>query len=189
MIRAIIFLGNPGPEYAITRHNAAWCLLDTLPEAQGTWQRKFHGLHMQVAMAGATRSLLKPLTFMNRSGDSVGALVAFYRFDPESILVVHDDVEMNFGCIGWKRGGGLGGHNGLKSITATLQTSDYFRLRIGVSRPSVGTVSSHVLGRFSDGEQARLPEVWRRAGDVLAHALEVADPLALESTYRKICVF
>jgi len=135
-LRLIVGLGNPGAEYTETRHNAGFWFCERLARDLGvTLSRaaRFHGL------AGNSRSdnlwLLQPHTFMNRSGQSVGALMRFYRIEPAQMLVVHDELDLPPGQMRLKFGGGLGGHNGLKDITAHLGTQDYWRLRIGIGHP------------------------------------------------------
>ncbi len=134
--RLIVGLGNPGAEYTETRHNAGFWFSVRLAERLGihlTRESRFHGL------AGYARSedvwLLLPQTFMNRSGQSVGALARFYRIAPQDMLVVHDELDIPPGQLRLKFGGGLGGHNGLKDITAHMATQDYWRLRIGIGHP------------------------------------------------------
>ncbi|MFA7268304.1 MAG: aminoacyl-tRNA hydrolase [Sterolibacterium sp.] len=134
--RLIVGLGNPGAEYAKTRHNAGFWFCERLAQTLGialAQESRFHGL------VGHSRSegiwLLLPLTFMNRSGQAVRALMHFYRLEPQEMLVVHDDLDLPPGALRLKFGGGLGGHNGLKDITAHLGTQDYWRLRIGIGHP------------------------------------------------------
>jgi PTH1 family peptidyl-tRNA hydrolase len=184
----VAFLGNPGTQYERTRHNAAWRLLFELERRwYPSWQRKFNGRYAQVdlspppgASAGggsphggrATRAvLLVPETFMNKSGESVQPCARFFRFEPPSIVVVHDDTEIDFGFIGLKFGGGLGGNNGLKSTAERLGTRDFYRLRIGISRPRRGSLSSHVLGKFTPEEESELPTVLEEAARLLETAL------------------
>lgn len=180
-----VFLGNPGKQYAKTRHNVAWRLLESLePRWAPGWQQKFNGRFAQISpVAGAAGGaggggtsarggvvLLVPETFMNKSGDSVQPCARYFRIPPERIIVVHDDTEISFGEIGLKRGGGLGGNNGLKSTAERLGSRDFYRLRIGVSRPRHGSLSSHVLGKFTAEEEAELDHVLRAAGDLLEEA-------------------
>ncbi|MCM2289299.1 MAG: aminoacyl-tRNA hydrolase [Sulfuritalea sp.] len=135
-MRLIVGLGNPGTEYAETRHNAGFWLCERLARELGvnlSRESRFHGF------AGQARAeslwLLLPQTFMNRCGQSVRALMQFYRIEPAEILVLHDELDLPPGQMRLKFGGGLGGHNGLKDITAHLGTQDYWRLRIGIGHP------------------------------------------------------
>ncbi|MEW5771683.1 MAG: aminoacyl-tRNA hydrolase [Pseudomonadota bacterium] len=135
-IRLVVGLGNPGNEYAETRHNAGFWLCERLASELGASfsnESRFHG---RVANArGAGVWLIMPQTFMNRSGQAVGALARFHRIAPAEILVLHDELDIPPGQLRLKFGGGLGGHNGLKDITAHLGTQDYWRLRIGIGHP------------------------------------------------------
>jgi PTH1 family peptidyl-tRNA hydrolase len=135
-LRLVVGLGNPGAEYAETRHNAGFWFCERLAHELGVTlarESRFHGF------VGSARSqnlwLLLPMTFMNRSGQAVGALARFYRIEPAEILVVHDELDLPPGQLRLKFGGGLGGHNGLKDITAHLGSQDYWRLRIGIGHP------------------------------------------------------
>ncbi len=135
-IRLIVGLGNPGREYADTRHNAGFWFCERLAERLGvslSVESRFHGLVGHGRQQGVW--LLLPQTFMNRSGQAVGALARFHRIPPAEILVVHDELDIPPGQLRLKFGGGLGGHNGLKDITAHLGTQDYWRLRIGIGHP------------------------------------------------------
>ncbi|MDE2609244.1 MAG: aminoacyl-tRNA hydrolase [Burkholderiales bacterium] len=138
MIKLIVGLGNPGAEYASTRHNAGFWFVDALAQDAGTALRaeaRFHGLAVRARLAGAEVWLLEPQTFMNRSGLAVVSLARFYKILPDEILVVHDELDLPPGTIKLKRGGGSGGHNGLKDISAHLSTPEYWRLRIGIGHP------------------------------------------------------
>lgn len=190
-LKLVVFLGNPGRQYERTRHNAGWLVLDAFPLATGlAWQTKFKGSWAKVgtgklgsgaaaggAAAGGAAApgsviLLKPETMMNLSGESVQAAARFFRVEPGEILVVHDDVELPFGTVASRRGGGLAGHNGLKSIVNRIGSRDFWRLRIGVGRPAHGELRGHVLGRFSADEQAMLPAVLDAASELLSSLLE-----------------
>jgi len=171
VIRLAVFLGNPGPEYTRTRHNAAWMLAESLSFAESiVWQRKFKGMF---GSAGSGLLLLKPETFMNLSGESVGACAQFYRIEPNELLVVHDDVELPFGTALARAGGGLGGHNGLRDIARVLGSRDFLRFRVGISRPTRGDVASYVLSRFTPEEERELPVFLQRAAGELEAVLGV----------------
>jgi PTH1 family peptidyl-tRNA hydrolase len=137
-IRLIVGLGNPGPEYEQTRHNAGFWLVDNLANAAArglTRETRFHALAAKTSISGQEIWLLEPQTYMNRSGQSVGALARFYKIAPDEVLVVHDELDLPPGAAKIKKGGSSGGHNGLKDITAALGTQDYWRLRIGIGHP------------------------------------------------------
>ena len=161
----IVFLGNPGVQYKHTRHNAGWMVCDALTAKNGigqTWTTKFHSLYLKEG----NLILLKPQTFMNESGIAVQEAAKFYGISPDSILIVHDDIELPFGTVKMQLGGGLGGHNGLKSIKTHLGTECFCRLRIGVGRPPAPiSVADFVLGRFSPQEEASLSKVLEQAVD------------------------
>ena len=145
-------LGNPGREYAATRHNIGWLVVDELARRHGGSSRsKFSGQLAEVRLEGLRLALLKPETYMNESGRSIGAAVRFFKVDPGSLLVVHDDVDLEEGRLQARLGGGLAGHNGLRSIAQALGSQDFLRLRIGVSRPGRGdrrSVADYVLTQF-----------------------------------------
>lgn len=155
-IAAIVGLGNPGAEYAGTRHNAGFWLLDRLAASAGglRQQSRFSALAGEVHLAGQRVWLLAPQTYMNRSGDSVAAFARYYRLQPHQLLVVHDDLDLAPGTVRLKRGGGDGGHNGLVDVTAKLGSPDYVRLRIGIGHPgSARQVVSYVLRKPSSEER------------------------------------
>jgi PTH1 family peptidyl-tRNA hydrolase len=137
-LRLIVGLGNPGAEYAETRHNAGFWLCERLARELGASfarESRYHGLVAKARIAGSDIWLLMPQNFMNRSGQAVRALTQFYRIEPAEMLVLHDELDLPPGQMRLKFGGGLGGHNGLKDITAHLGTQDYWRLRIGIGHP------------------------------------------------------
>ncbi|WP_431306272.1 aminoacyl-tRNA hydrolase [Sulfuricystis multivorans] len=137
-MRLVVGLGNPGPDYLETRHNAGFWFCERLARELGVpfaREARFHGLIAKRRVGSADFFLLKPQTFMNRSGLSVQAVLHFYRIEPAEMLVVHDELDLPPGQLRLKFGGGLGGHNGLKDITSHLGTQDYWRLRIGIGHP------------------------------------------------------
>ena len=158
MIRLMVFLGNKGIEYERTRHNSAWLFFHHISPELGpiSWQEKFHGTWGKASFASQQMMVLKPSTYMNESGKSVGAMSRFFSLDPKQILVVHDDLELPFLVTRLQLGGGLGGHNGLRSIKEHVGSTDFYRLRIGIGRPVRQTVSSYVLSRFSVEEEPSL---------------------------------
>ncbi len=153
-------LGNPGREYERTRHNVGWLVLDELARRHGgSWRSKFSGSLAEVRLGDARLALLKPETYMNESGRSVGAAARFFTVPPESLLVVHDDVDLEPGRLQARRGGGLAGHNGLRSLAQHLGTQEFMRLRIGVGRPGRGdprSVSDWVLSAFAAEENVEV---------------------------------
>jgi peptidyl-tRNA hydrolase, PTH1 family len=144
-IRLIVGLGNPGPEYEQTRHNAGFWLVDNLAGNALAREARFNALVAKVNIAGQPVWLLEPQTFMNRSGQSVGALANFYKIPPDDILVAHDELDLPPGAAKIKKGGSSGGHNGLKDITAALGTQDYWRLRIGIGHPRTLSLQQQVV--------------------------------------------
>ena len=172
MIKLVTFLGNPGNEYTSTRHNVGWMVADEFAPLTGAnWQKKFKGVFCQTSISGQKIYFLKPQTFMNLSGESVQAAMQFFKIKQEELLVVHDEIELDFGVIGLKKGGGLGGHNGLRSIEKQIGTRDFYRLRIGVSRPTHGNVASYVLSKFSSDEQEWLPALLEKSASLLEDCL------------------
>jgi PTH1 family peptidyl-tRNA hydrolase len=146
-------LGNPGPEYADTRHNVGFMVADELARRHGgSWRAKFSGDLAEMRLDGLRLALLKPQTYMNESGRSVGSAVRFFKVEPETLLVVHDEVDLEPGRLQARLGGGLAGHNGLRSVAQQLGTGDFARLRIGVGRPERGDprpVADFVLSPFA----------------------------------------
>ena len=168
MIKLIAALGNPGPEYLSSRHNSAWQLIEYLSFFEELkWQEKFNGSMTDFKIGGEKIHIILPKTFMNRSGISLAAAAKFYKIIPDEILVIHDDLELNFGIVGFKYGGGLGGHNGLRSVTSSLGTRDYNRFRIGISRPVHNDITSYVLGKFNKEEQEDLPFLLSESASLL----------------------
>jgi PTH1 family peptidyl-tRNA hydrolase len=145
-------LGNPGREYARTRHNAGWMVVDELARRlDASFRSKFSGKLAEARLDQARLALLEPETFMNESGRSIGAAARYFKVPAGSLLVVHDDVDLEPGRLQARLGGGLAGHNGLRSIAEALGTQDFLRLRIGVGRPGRGdrrSVADYVLSPF-----------------------------------------
>lgn len=164
----IVGLGNPGADYAKTRHNAGFLLVEKLASQwKSAWknERKFQARVSRTERNGKMILLAEPQTFMNLSGESVGALVRFYHLPPERILVVVDDADLPLGEIRLRPGGGAGGHHGLESVMQHLGSREYARLRIGIGRKDESRqITGHVLGRFSVKENALLEKVLERAG-------------------------
>ena len=205
MIKLVAFLGNYGKEYEKTRHNVSWYFEDSLPFANKlSWQSKFKGEIASFTPAELAQwacdtkicskkdgspvlvpeevpahiYFLKPMTYMNLSGDSIIEVANFYKIKPEEILVVHDELELEPGFVSWKWSGGLGGHNGLRSTKAVLNTPDFFRLRFGIGRPSkenIG-VADWVLSKFTPEQQEIMQNVFSQTNLLLVKALLSKDP-------------
>ncbi len=173
--RLIVGLGNPGRDYEETRHNAGFWFCARLAQAWGAplaMEARFHGI---VGKSARNVWMLLPQTFMNRSGQAVGALARFHRIEPAEILVVHDELDIPPGQLRLKFGGGMGGHNGLKDITSHLGTQDYWRLRIGIGHPGDrNEVVNYVLKPPRREEQAEIDAAIERALD-LVPLIEKAD--------------
>jgi peptidyl-tRNA hydrolase, PTH1 family len=148
----VVGLGNPGREYAETRHNVGFMVAEELARRTGgSWRGKFSGELAEVRLDGMRLALLRPQTFMNESGRSVAAAVRFFKVEPEDLLVVHDEVDLDPGRLQVRLGGGLAGHNGLRSVAQQVGSPDFARLRIGVGRPERGDprpVADFVLSEF-----------------------------------------
>lgn len=161
-IQLIAGLGNPGPEYAATRHNAGFWWLETLAHQWGVQlahSRDFHGFTGSPLQQGHKVWLLQPTIFMNRSGQSVAALARFYKIPPENILVVHDELDLDPGQVKLKQGGGHAGHNGLRDIDAQLGSKNYWRLRLGIGHPgNKSEVTSWVLKKAPSDQQQAIEE-------------------------------
>ena len=174
----VVGLGNPGREYAGHRHNVGWMVVEELARRHGaSWRGKFNGQVAELRLDGHRVALLKPETFMNESGRSVGAAARFFKLEPDAILVVHDEIDLDRGRLQARLGGGLAGHNGLRSIAAHLKTPDFLRLRVGVGRPGRGDPrkpADYVLSNF-DAEDDR-EDLVARAAD----AVETLDAGGLE---------
>ncbi|MGH3057637.1 MAG: aminoacyl-tRNA hydrolase [Gaiellaceae bacterium] len=162
-------LGNPGREYAATRHNVGFLVCDELARRHGgSFRGKFSGELAEVRVDGARVALLKPQTYMNESGRSVGAAARFFKLEPEQLLVVHDEADLDLGRLQARAGGGLAGHNGLRSVAQHVRTQEFLRLRVGVGRPERGDprpVADFVLAPFSP--EADVEALVARAADAV----------------------
>ena len=166
----LVGLGNPGREYKLTRHNAGFLLLDHLAAEAGVafTRLQFKALVTTARLEGHKLILAKPQTYMNLSGQAVGALMKFYKLPPEALLVAYDDVDLPFGTLRMRPKGGAGGHKGMKSIIARLGTQNFPRLRIGIGRPPGRMdAADYVLQRFSADEQAALPAIFDRGVEAI----------------------
>jgi PTH1 family peptidyl-tRNA hydrolase len=177
-------LGNPGREYAGNRHNVGHLVVDELARRHGgSWRSKFDGQLAEIRVDGHKLALLKPETFMNDSGRSVGAALRFYKLEPDDLLVVHDEGDLEVGRLQARLGGGLGGHNGLRSIVQHIGTPDFLRLRVGVGRPGRGDprpLADYVLSDFQPHDDR--DALVARAAD----AVEALDAEGLESAQRQV---
>ena len=186
-VKLAVGLGNPGGQYQATRHNAGYWWLDALArQYAGTFATaaKFQGLTAEVRIHGTSVRLLKPVTFMNHSGRSVAALARFYRIPVTSVLIVHDEIDLPAGQVRLKRGGGDGGHRGLRDIIPTIG-ADFLRLRIGVGRPAHREdVVGYVLKQPRAEEQAAIEMGLERALDQAAAIFSGDTKLAMNSLHR-----
>jgi PTH1 family peptidyl-tRNA hydrolase len=156
-LKLIVGLGNPGSKYEFTRHNAGFLVVDKLSEVYkaDSWSSKFDAQFAKAVIEGEASLLVKPMTFMNLSGRSVAQFVRFYKIPVEDIVVLHDDIDVPFGKVKARQGGGHGGHNGIRSLMSELGQSAFQRVKLGVGRPAKvedGDVVNWVLKRFSDAE-------------------------------------
>ncbi len=188
-IELIVGLGNPGSEYAQTRHNVGFWLLDELSKMSGATfqpQSKFFGETARLKTDDHDSWLLKPTTFMNRSGQSVGAVASFYRIPVEGILVVHDDLDLDTGMVRLKEGGGHGGHNGLRDITTRFSSDKYLRLRIGIGHPGSGSdVSKYVLNRPTASEEMEIQNAIARSLEAMPDILSGNLQKVMNELHRK----
>ena len=216
MIQLVVFLGNYGSEYSKTRHNVAWQFLDSLPfSSRFSWQQKFKGEFLSFSReelsslfceskilcakdgspvkvsdnAPPKVYFLKPLTYMNNSGLSAIELASFFKIKPEEILVVHDELEMALGFVSLKFSGGLGGHNGLRSMKSVFNTPDFWRLRFGLSKPSGVDIADYVLSPFSQDERIVLDTVFTQTHNLFAEILLSSSPEKLLQNWskKKLC--
>jgi PTH1 family peptidyl-tRNA hydrolase len=181
-IQLIVGLGNPGAQYEQTRHNAGFWFVDAIARrhnGQLKSENKFHGEACKVRVDGEELWLLKPMTFMNKSGQAIAALARFYKIPPEGILVAHDELDLPPGDIRLKTGGGHGGHNGLRDTINQLGGSrDFQRLRIGIGHPGHSSqVTGYVLGKAPADEQREMEAAIDRALQVM--------PLAIDGELQK----
>lgn len=179
-IQLIVGLGNPGPEYEATRHNAGFWWIDEICRSHGVTlaaESKFFGRVGRLKINGRECWLLQPSTFMNASGRSVAALARFYRIAPHNILVVHDELDLSPGVAKLKRAGGNGGHNGLKDISAQLGTPDYWRMRVGIGHPGEKNAVVNFVLKPPGKEEAKQIE------DIIFQSAKLL-PMLLEGSYE-----
>jgi PTH1 family peptidyl-tRNA hydrolase len=179
----VVGLGNPGREYARNRHNVGAMVADELARRhRGSWRGKFSGQLAEIRLDDHKVALLKPETYMNESGRAVRAAADFFKLAPDAVLVVHDEGDLDLGRLQARVGGGLAGHNGLRSIAQHLKTQDFLRLRIGVGRPGRGDprpLADYVLSDFEPADDAEA--IVARAAD----AVETLDTEGLEKTQQR----
>ena len=175
-MKMIVGLGNPGNEYAGTRHNVGWMLVDALAEHLGIneWRSREKGMVAEGRIGSEKILLVKPLTYMNNSGECVGPLMRWYKLEPEDIMAAHDDMDIPIGTIGIRKKGSAGGHNGIKSLLSHIGSENFGRLRIGIGRPQPGwSVINHVLAKFNDQEQEKI-------GDAIKQLIPAVECMVLE---------
>ena len=174
----VVGLGNPGREHVRNRHNVGWMVVEELARRHGAaWRAKFNGRIAELRLDGHRVALLKPETYMNESGRSVAAAARFFKVEPDAVLVVHDEGDLDLGRLQARKGGGLAGHNGLRSIVQHLGTDDFLRLRVGVGRPDRGdrrSLADYLLSDFDPHDNAET--IVTRAAD----AVEALDAEGLE---------
>ena len=164
-MKLIVGLGNPGKQYDQTRHNIGFIVIDELVHRFqiALDQTKFKGIYGSTIINGEKIFLLKPLTYMNLSGESIGAFMDYFQMDLEDLLVIYDDLDLPVGKIRLRQKGSAGGHNGIKSAIAHLGTQQFNRIRVGINRPSNGmAIADYVLGRFAKDEQEMIKEAVNR---------------------------
>lgn len=175
-MKMIVGLGNPGNEYAGTRHNVGWMLVDALAEHLGIneWRSLEKGMVAEGRIGSEKILLVKPLTYMNNSGECVGPLMRWYKLEPEDIMAAHDDMDIPIGTIRIRKKGSAGGHNGIKSLLSHIGSENFGRLRIGIGRPQSGwSVINHVLAKFNDQEQEKI-------GDAIKQLIPAVECMVLE---------
>jgi PTH1 family peptidyl-tRNA hydrolase len=184
-MKLVVGLGNPGNQYRYHRHNVGFMALDALHDRHlgSEWREKNSGLLARAIIAGRDVALLKPQSFMNLSGRAVLKTVQSMGLKPAEILVVHDELELPFAELRAKQGGGHGGHNGLRDITASIG-AEYARLRIGIGRPAAGPVDAYVLSGFNKEEGAALDALLARAAEVIELAVGQGIQAAIDLTTK-----
>ena len=212
MLQLAVFLGNPGSQYRLNRHNAPWMLAEELPFFPDLdWQKKFKGLYASIDGARLSTELaadvpgkihfLKPQTYMNLSGESAQAAAAFFKIGLEDIIVIHDEIELPLGTLSLKFSGGLGGHNGLRSMKSVFGSAEFWRLRVGIGRPDgrlpgkggnpessrTAGIAGWVLSDFTDDEIEALTPAFNTGAGLLVQALTAEPKLLLPEWSKKNC--
>ena len=180
-------LGNPGPTYQWTRHNAGFLFLDHLAHLENISisKKTFSGFSGEWNFAGHRLILLKPQTFMNLSGTSVMQALQFHKVPISNLIVIHDELDLPFGLVRLKNGGGHGGHNGLRSIMENLGKGDYIRLRIGIGKSPHGDTTSHVLGKIPPDQMEILPRIFDGGSEMLKVMLKEGLPKSMSLYHNK----
>lgn len=173
-VNLVVALGNPGSDYSKTRHNIGWMLLDYFLNQQKniSLSNKFKGEYTNLNLFERKIHFIKPTTYMNLSGESVLEVIQFFKIDVENILVLHDELDLPFGTIHFKKSGGLAGHNGLKSLDQNIGSGDFLRMRLGISRPVNTDVGDWVLSPFSKEEKEKIPVYLKKSCVALSLCLE-----------------
>jgi PTH1 family peptidyl-tRNA hydrolase len=187
-VNLVVGLGNPGPEYAGTRHNAGFLVVERFAGPGASWSQAHRGLFTTVETGNDPVCLLKPETFMNRSGESVADASARFQLPVEAVIVVHDELDLPFGQVRLKQGGGHAGHNGLKSVASALGSSDFCRLRVGIGRPGPefsGALADYVLSGFAAEELRLLPEVLDEGSQALGLVIRLGIAAAMNQVNRR----
>ena len=185
-IKLVIGLGNPGRKYENTRHNIGFLVLDRLASGYGAEMANHLKWRAHVAkVPGLGTILMKPQTFMNESGQSVGAALRFYKWEPEEVLVVYDDVSIPFGTLRFRMAGSAGGHNGIKSMINHLGSDRFPRLKLGIGNETKNSMVGHVLGKFSTDEQNELENTLATAAEAVQLALSEGVQAAANSFNTK----
>jgi PTH1 family peptidyl-tRNA hydrolase len=186
-VHLIAGLGNPGPEYHETRHNAGFMVLDRLADLAdiSVTRKAFSGICGEGRWQGKRLFLLKPQTYMNLSGRSVAAALRFYKLESTDLIIIHDELDIPFGQVKIKEGGGHGGHNGLRSLMEDLGSGDFLRVRVGIGRPAKGDPIKYVLGNFGKDEGPQLPRLLDGVCDLLGVLLREGVPKAMSLYNRK----
>lgn len=185
-VKVIVGLGNPGKKYEYTRHNIGFLTIDSIAEALQVSidQVKFKALFAETRYKQEKVILLKPMTYMNLSGESIREVVDFYKLTQDDLLIIYDDLDLPHGTVKLRAKGGSGGHNGLKSIIAHLNTQDFKRIKMGIGRPLHGEVIAHVLGSFGKNEELELKQAIDKASKASLAFLEEEDFSKVMNVYN-----
>ena len=182
-MKLIVGLGNPGPEYTNTRHNIGFMVLDNYL-TNSNWQSKFQALYQTKSINNEKIIFVKPTTYMNLSGNAVQEFVHFYKISPEDILIIHDDLDLPLGTYRLKTNSSAGGHNGIKSIIANLQTTSFARLKVGISKNTNISTKDYVLGQFTPEELTKLSELYPTFNHIIDDFIKNTDINKLMNTYN-----
>jgi PTH1 family peptidyl-tRNA hydrolase len=180
-------LGNPGVNYSLTRHNTGFMAADMIHSNLNgnSWQNKFKAEYVKTRYGMVQAHILKPQTFMNLSGQSVAKASAFFKIDIKKIIIIHDDIDLDYGIVRVKSGGGTGGHKGLESCKKELGTTEFTRIRIGVGRPVHGDVSNFVLGTFTADEQIDLEAIVEQAAKAALYIMKFGTTKAMNQFNKR----